>query len=168
MRCTAVQISCVSAGDSQVRNAGRECDSYGEYALKQICRKCKSFPAQNLDFLKFPQKCEIHNIQNFEKDGMIYNILEGITRNKADLDLSEISIEVFLQSCSFIEFKLIVSTNSAVFPPYSFRNLHIFCVVTFCMSALRGLILTRAFTLLLTKKFKILLKTFSEKKSDIL
>jgi hypothetical protein len=58
----------------------------------------KSFCAQNLDFQKFPQKCVFRDIQNFEKGGMIYNILEGITRNQADLDLSETSIEVFLQS----------------------------------------------------------------------
>jgi hypothetical protein len=62
------------------------------------------------------------DIQNFEK--------EEITRNQADLDLSETSIEVFSQSSckkwSFIHFKLIVSMNSTVFHPLSFRNLKIF------------------------------------------
>ena len=45
---------------------------------------------------------------------MICNIKEEITGNKADLEHSETSIEVF------IEVKLIVSTNSTVFQPLSF------------------------------------------------
>jgi hypothetical protein len=40
----------------------------------------------------------ICDLQNLGKYGMIYNILEGTIRNQADLDLSETSIEVFLQS----------------------------------------------------------------------
>jgi hypothetical protein len=61
---------------------------------------------------------------------MILNILEVITRNQADLDLSETSSEVFPQSpgkkWSFIGIKLTVSTNSTVFHPLLFRNLKIF------------------------------------------
>jgi hypothetical protein len=61
---------------------------------------------------------------------MICNIIEEITRNQADLDLYEISIEVFPQSsfkkCLFVEFKLIVSVNSPVFQPLFFGKLKIF------------------------------------------
>ena len=49
---------------------------------------------------------------------MICNNVEEITRNQADLDVHETSIEVFPQSSckkgSFIEFKLTVSMNSTV------------------------------------------------------
>ena len=58
----------------------------------------ESFHAQNLDFQKFPHKCVTHAILSFEKDWMICNIMEEITRNRHDLELSETSIEVFPQS----------------------------------------------------------------------
>jgi hypothetical protein len=58
---------------------------------------------------------------------MICNIIGKITRYQADLYLSETSSEVFPpSSCrkwSFIEFKLIISTNSTVFQSLSFHNL---------------------------------------------
>ena len=56
--------------------------------------------------------------------------MEKIEINQPNLDLFETSREGFLQSsCKkwlFIEFKLIVSTNSTVFQPLPFRNLKIF------------------------------------------
>ena len=63
-------------------------------------------------------------VLNFEKDQMLCNIIEEITINEADLDLSETSIEVFPESSlkkiviqkkwSFKELKLIVFKKSTV------------------------------------------------------
>ena len=70
------------------------------------------------------------DIQSFEKNIIIFNIIGEITGYQADLNLSETSREVFPQSSckklSFVEFMLIASTNSTVFQPLSFRNLKIF------------------------------------------
>jgi hypothetical protein len=96
----------------------------------QTYRKCKSFHNQNLDFQKFPQKCVTRNVQHFGKNCMIWYIIGKNTRYQADFYLYETSSEVFPQSpykkWSFIEFKLIISRNSTVFQPLSFRNLKIF------------------------------------------
>ena len=54
---------------------------------------------KNLDFQKCLQMCLTHKL-NIEKDLMNCNIIEAITSNQADLDLSETSIEVCMQfSC---------------------------------------------------------------------
>ena len=71
--------------------------------LNQTCLKLKSFRGQNLDFQKFPQKAETRDTRNFEKDKMICNITAESTRNSAGL--------FFLKHPTFIELKLIVSTN---------------------------------------------------------
>ena len=72
---------------------------------------------------------------------MICNIFEEITKNRGDLDISEKSIEIFLQSSYkkvvIIEFKLIVSMNSTAFILLQSENItatngHM--VTTFCMS----------------------------------
>ena len=55
----------------------------------QTCRKFESFRGQNLDFQKFPQKYMSRDILNFQKYGLICNIIKEVTRNQADLDLSE-------------------------------------------------------------------------------
>ena len=47
-----------------------------------------SFHTQIMDFQKFMQKCMTPNIRNTAKDLMISIILEEISRNQADLELS--------------------------------------------------------------------------------
>ena len=88
--------------------------------FQQACRKFKSFRAQHLDFLKFPQKCVTRDIQNCEKDWMICNIKEEITRNWFSPFWN------IKWSISTVFMKKLFSTNSTDFQLLAFYNLKIF------------------------------------------
>ena len=80
-------------------------------------------------FESFRAKFRFSEILIYEKDWMICSIiLEEITRNQADWDLSTTSIEVFLEAlCKRgVIHKLIFSTKSAVFLNLSFHDRKIF------------------------------------------
>jgi hypothetical protein len=81
----------------------------------QICRKFESFSGQNFDFQNVPQKCATCNTPNSAIYRIIWELEEEFTTNKAVLK------HQLKHSCinhgTFIEFKLIVSTNSTVFQP---------------------------------------------------
>ena len=92
--------------------------------------KFKSFRAQNFDFQKFPQKYVTRNIPNFVKGLMICSIIAKITIYQVDIDLSDSSTEVFLQSsCKKVVIHRSLADSFNKFnsiPAFSFPNLKIF------------------------------------------
>ena len=63
----------------------------------ESCLLFDPFHGQNLDFQKFLQKCLTFDTSNSAIDEMMCKLVQEITTNLAFLDLSEPTIEVFLQ-----------------------------------------------------------------------